>query len=84
MQLFVVSETKRWPKNVFARQIKKLIFTYFKLNCSYVDAMLVYTEQARNFLSEHIPNMKIILVPAPVDTDLFKSDSLKKFYQNKL
>ena len=83
MQLFVVSETKRWPKNVFARQVKKLIFTYFKLNCSYVDAMLVYTEQARNFLSEHIPNMKTILVPAPVDTDLFKSDSLKKFYQNK-
>ena len=82
LQLFVVSETKQWPKNFLARQIKKLVFAYFKLNNRYVDAMLVYTEQARDFLANHMPNMKTVLVPAPIDTDLFCPNSAREFYKD--
>ena len=32
--------------------------------------MLVYTEQAHNFLAKHMPSKTTILVPAPIDTTL--------------
>ena len=83
LQFFVVSETKRWPKNFIARQIKKLIFFYFKLNSKHVDAMMVYTDQAQNFLAKHLPNIKTILVPAPIDVDLFTQTHEKVFYPNQ-
>lgn len=82
IQFFVVSETKNWPKNFVARQIKKLMFYYFKANKRHVDAMLVYTEQAREFLSENLPSIKRIMVPAPIDTELFaKGGSEHEFYK---
>jgi len=81
MQFFVVSETKNWPKNFVARQVKKLMFFYFKANKRHVDAMLVYTEQAREFLSKQIPGMKTILVPAPIDTKLFDKGCEHEFYK---
>jgi len=81
MQFFVVSETKQWPKNFVARQIKKLMFSYFKANRSHVDAMLVYTEQAREFLAKHMPSMKTVLAPAPIDTKLFTKDCEHEFYK---
>ena len=83
MQFLVVSETKEWPKNFVACQIKKLIFIYFKLNNRHVDAMLVYTEQAHNFLAKHMPTKTTILVPAPIDTELFIDESEHEFYQDK-
>lgn len=82
LQLFVVSETKQWPKNFLARQIKKLVFAYFKLNNRYVDAMLVYTEQARDFLANHMSYMKTVLVPAPIDTDLFCPNAERVFLKD--
>ena len=83
LKLFVVSETKRWPENFVARQIKKLVFWYFRINSRYVDAMLVYTEQAQQFLAVYLPQMKTILVPAPIDTNLFKPTQKNTFYRNK-
>ena len=83
VQFLVVSETKEWPKNFVARQIKKLMFIYFKLNSRHVDAMLVYTEQAHNFLAKHMPSKTTILVPAPIDTELFIDESEHEFYQDK-
>lgn len=82
LQLFVVSETKLWPKNFLARQVKKLVFTYFKLNSRHVDAMLVYTEQARNFLATNMPEMQTVLVPAPIDSNLFCDNRDEEFYKN--
>lgn len=82
LQLFVISETKLWPKNFLARQVKKLIFTYFKLNSKHINAMLVYTEQARDFLATNMPNMKTVLVPAPIDSDLFWHNRNEEFYKN--
>lgn len=82
VQFLVLSETKGWPKNFIARQIKKLMFIYFKLNSMHVDAMLVYTEQAHNFLAKYMPSITTILVPAPIDTELFINDIGHEFYQN--
>ena len=83
VKFLVVSETKEWPTNFVARQIKKLMFIYFKLNSKHVDAMLVYTEQAHNFLAKHMPSKTTILVPAPIDTTLFIDESEHEFYQDK-
>ena len=44
--------------------------------------MLVYTEQAHKFLAKHMTSMTTILVPAPIDTQLFINESGHEFYQN--
>lgn len=71
LKLFVVSETKRWPNNILAYLIKRIIFFYFKANAKYIDGMLVYTEQAKNFLNKYLPSVNVTILPAPIDTNRF-------------
>lgn len=82
IKLFVVSETKLWPKNIVANALKRLLFFYFKLNIKHIDGMFVYTETAYNFIKKYIPEAKITLLPTPIDVKLFKPVSERRFFQD--
>lgn len=83
-KLYVVSETKRWPKNFLACAIKYLIFIYFKRQAEHLDGMLVYTDQGRQFLAKYFPRMNVILAPAPIDNKLFSNKTQHVFYKDNV
>jgi len=70
-KLFVISETKRWPRNILAHCFKRVALYYFRKNITYVDHVLVYTEAARDFLAKYVPEAKVALLPVPTNTELF-------------
>jgi len=81
--VYVYSETKRWPKNIFTRATMKLFFWRFNKNIKHVDQILVWTEQGKQWFVNNLPEANISLVPAPVNTALFVQNRQKLFLENR-
>ena len=70
-RLFLYSETKRWPQNPLSRLVMKWFFRRLKRNIDLVHTIFVWTEQGKNFYTQYLPNIRVVLMPAAVNTDLF-------------
>lgn len=82
IKLFIISETKQWPKNKVAHVMKWLVLQYVKLNKKHINGIFVYTSAAKDFIQAHMLNTRIELLPTPVDTSLFKPKDEKEFLTN--
>lgn len=81
IKLFLVSETKRWPRNPVAFLLKRLLFLYFKHNSKHFDAIFAYTKAGLAFMKQQLPNARILLLPSPTDVTLFTVAKHKPFLQ---
>lgn len=81
-KLFVVVETKRWPRNFVARVIKKGLWHLFKMNLKYVDGFVVYTTGAEEFLKKYAPGKQITLLPTPINPEMFKYNATNVFLRD--
>jgi len=81
-KLYLFSETKRWPVRYLTRLVMKIFFWRFKKNIQHIEKILVWTEQGRGWFAKNLPDKKVELVPAPVDTDLFAPDEGKVWVPN--
>lgn len=81
-KLFVIVETKRWPRNFVARVIKKVLWRWFKMNLKHVDELVVYTKEAEEFLNEYVPGRNVTLLPTPINPEMFKYNPDKTFLKD--
>jgi len=81
-KLYLFSETKRWPVRYLTRLVMKIFFWRFKKNIQHIEKILVWTEQGRGWFAKNLPDKKVELVPAPVDTDLFVPNARKTWVPN--
>lgn len=72
VSLYLWSETKEWPKRSHSRMIMQLFLRSLSRRSDMIDTIFVYTKQGRDFMNALFPDSKIEIVPAPVDTKLFK------------
>lgn len=70
-ELYVYSETQRFPRNIITRSIFILFLFFFKLNKKYVKKYLAYTKQGIDFAARVISGVKIACTPVPVREDIF-------------
>ncbi len=82
LKLFVISETKQWPRNPVVRLFKRMLWHLFKLNLKHVDNIIVYTQAAKEFLEKYAPGKRVTLLPTPINTEMFKPkvSTEKQFY----
>lgn len=82
-KLFVVSETKHWPRNLVAHIFKRILLLYLKVNMKYIDCIFVYTQAAQEFLGKYVPDAKVVVLPTPINPKMFKlnlENTGKKFF----
>lgn len=84
IKLLLLSESKAFPLTIWPKFVFKCFLRYLISKTKYIDAVIVPTKQGLHFFKQHIPNIRVIMVPAPVDTDSFKPVSGKKFLPNEI
>lgn len=83
IKLFITSEMQRWPKNHVAKIFKKILLFYLNLNIKNIDGIFVYTDAAFKFTQKTFPKANTILLPTPIDTEIFKATQEKEFFKNE-
>lgn len=79
VKLFLYAETKSLPKNVLARMILLFFIKLLRWNSERIEKVLVFTKEGEAFFDKYVPEIEVVLAPAPVDTSLFFCDSNKSF-----
>jgi glycosyltransferase involved in cell wall biosynthesis len=70
-QLFLYSETKQLPNNGLSRLAMLFFLWRLRHNQKYIQSIFVFTEQGRLFFKSRFPETQIVVIPNPIDTDLF-------------
>ena len=70
-QLFLYSETKQLPNNGLSRLAMLFFLWRLRHNQKYIQSIFVFTEQGRLFFKSRFPEMQVVVIPNPIDTDLF-------------
>ncbi len=73
VSLFIWSETKGWPKRFYSRMVMYLFMRQLQRNAILVNKIFVYTHEGMSFMKALFPKTEIKVIPAPVDTMLFKN-----------
>lgn len=78
-RLYIYSESKRWPANPLSRVVMRGFVWYLARKQQYIDGILVYTQEGRDFLAPQFRDTKIDIVPAPV-SEVFLNHERKQGY----
>lgn len=70
-RLYLYSNTRRWPDNIFIRGVFRLFWSYFKHNISFFEKVLVLTHCGEHFFRKHAPETSVVLCPPGIDTQRF-------------
>ena len=69
---FVIwSESRSIPQNLLSRIAFKLFLGALQKQQHLIDKIFVYTEEGRAFMETALPGLPVVIMPAPVDTDVF-------------
>jgi glycosyltransferase involved in cell wall biosynthesis len=79
VKLVIYSETKRWPQNRLSRFVMWWFLAYVQRNISYIDGVLVYTEEGREWWAKEVPAARVAVLPAPVETSTFMPTSTREW-----
>jgi len=80
--LYIWSETRRWPAFWINRLIMKSFWWYFKRNLSYVEKVFVFSDEGKKFFHANAPEVAVIVLPAPINTKLFFADTGHQYVTN--
>jgi glycosyltransferase involved in cell wall biosynthesis len=72
VRLFILSETKAWPRSRLALWFLKISLWNVRRNLTHIEKIIVWTEQGKSWYKQHLPEVDVALIPAAVDTDFFK------------
>lgn len=72
VKLILYSETKQWPRSLLSRLLMHVFVTMLR-NTKTVAGVFTFSEAGRNFFSENVPAIPSMVMPNPVDTNVFRS-----------
>lgn len=70
-QLFLYSETKQLPANLLSKVVMLFFLWRLQANQKHLHAIFVFTERGLTFFKSRFPNVRVISMPNPIDTELF-------------
>lgn len=72
VKIFLFSEVKKSPVNPLSCVLFSFLLLHLKRNHKQVYKILVWSQQAAQFYNKQMPYTEVVVVPAPVDTTVFK------------
>ncbi len=71
VNLVLYSETKRWPTNFFSKIIMRFFLWFVRNNRQAIHRIFVYTTEGNAWWQENAPEVRVEIMPAPVDVEAF-------------
>lgn len=81
-KLYLINETKRWPTNIVAHIMKRILLVWLRLNIHHFEEVFVYTNTAAEWFQKYIPGSNPILLPTPTNVDFYVPDPNRVFMQD--
>jgi glycosyltransferase involved in cell wall biosynthesis len=81
-KIYLLSETKRWPKNIFAKTGMYLFWIVLKINKSSLEKIIVYNNDSKDFFYNRIKGVSICVLPPIINDDNFFQKNKDTFSVN--
>lgn len=82
VKVFIYSETKKWPTNWLTRKVMRVFVNIVKRNAEHIGGVIVYTEAGRQWWKENIPEVRVSVLPVPIDVKKFRPIENKLWLPN--
>ena len=82
VRIYIWSETKEWPRNLFSRLVSKSFFILARRNFSHLAQVFTYTEEGKQWWRKNAPGVAVEVLPAPVEVNLFTPAEKRQWLPN--
>lgn len=83
-QIYIYSETKKWPRNIFGYIGMKFFWHILKRNKKEISGVLSYTYQGENFFQKNLPEVPVAVCPLTINLGLWRMPYDKQYMPDKV